>query len=130
MPRSVAIIFDSDFSDRLGKVAFRTPVWIVDTPANRAAAEEAWHATVDWPHITVTLFRPSEEQAKEDWRALLDQVKLHERAVDVIEVIGAPLTLTARAVLAESGLARFEETSDGFRAKREKSQFADRGSQA
>jgi len=134
MSRSVAIIFDSDFSDQLAKVAFRTPVWIVDTPANRAAAEEAWHATVDWPHITVTLFRPPEKEAKEDWRALLDQVALHERSLDAIEVIGAPLTLVARAALAESGLARFEETSNGFRAKRDRSrkdssQIGDRGSQ-
>ena len=43
---------------------------------------------------------------------------LHLKLDDAIEVIGAPLTLVARAALAESGLARFEETTNGFRAKR------------
>jgi hypothetical protein len=119
MSRSIAVVFAPDFSARLSKLAFRSPVWIVDTPDNRVAAEEAWHATVEWPHITVTLFRPPESEAtKDDWRTLLDQVSIRERSVDVIEVIGAPLTLVARAALAESGLARFEETEDGFRAKR------------
>ena len=119
MPRSVAVVFETDFSDRLGSLAFRSPVWIVDTPRNRAAAEEAWQSTVEWPHITVTLFRPPETEATEDdWRALLGQVSIHERSLEAIEVIGAPLTLVARAALAESGLARFEETSNGFRAKR------------
>jgi hypothetical protein len=37
MSRSVAIVFDSDFSSALGKLAFRMPVWIIDTPANHAA---------------------------------------------------------------------------------------------
>ena len=119
MSRSVAIVFDSDFSSALGKLAFRTPVWIIDTPANRAAAEEAWHKAVEWPHINVTLFRPPEDHATEDdWRALLEQISFRERVIDSIEVIGAPLTLVARAALAESGLAQFEETDTGFRAKR------------
>ena len=119
MPRSVALIFDPDFSAQLGKLALRTAVWIIDTPANRAAAEEAWHAAVQWPHITVTLFRPPEgEVTKEDWRAILDQVAFDDRSVEVIDVIGTPLTLAARDALAESGLARFEETENGFRAKR------------
>ncbi len=119
MARSIAVVFEPDFSDRLGQLAFRSPVWIIDTPDNRAAAEEAWQSTVEWPHITVTLFRgPETEATEEDWRALLGQVEMHERSLEAIEVIGAPLTLVARAALAESGLARFEETTNGFRAKR------------
>ena len=119
MPRSVAIVFDPDYSGELERLAFRTSVWIVDTPPNHAAAEEAWLAAVEWPHITVTLFRPPDgEPARDDWYALTEQISLREQNVDVIEVIGSPLTALARAVLVESGLTRFEETDAGFRAKR------------
>ena len=119
MPRHIAIVFAPDFASELQKLAFHTPVWLVDTPANHAAAEEAWHAAIEWPHITVTLFRPPEEHVtKEDWSTLLEQIAFRERVLDSIDVIGTPLSLVARAALAEVGLARFEETATGFRAKR------------
>jgi hypothetical protein len=119
MSRSVAIVLDPDYSGELEKLAFRTPVWIVDTPPNRAAAEDAWRSAVEWPHITVTLFRPPESEAtRDDWRALLGQVSLLERNVDGYDVFGAALTLSARAALTEAGFVRFEETENGFRARR------------
>ena len=119
MPRSIAIVFNPDFSSELEKLAFRTPVWIVDTPPNHAAAEEAWRAAVEWPHITVTLFRPPEnEPTIDDFHALLGQISIREFSVDVLEVYGAPLTLGARAAIEETGLAKFEETETGFRARR------------
>src|SRR5688572_25352565 len=111
MPRSVAIVFSEDYSSPLEKLAFHTPVWMVDTPANRAAAEQAWHEAVEWPHISVTLFRPVE------WDTLLEQIAMHER-FDVVEVIGAPLTPAARGALLEARFVRIEETPNGFRARR------------
>ena len=112
MPRNVTVVFAEDFSDRLEKLAFRTPVWLVDTPPNRASAEEAWRAAVEWPHITVTLFRVSEE-----WPALLRQLDLRDN-LDSLEVIGLPLTLPTRNALVEAGFTKFDETAEGFRAKR------------
>lgn len=111
MPRSVAIVFETDYGDRLEKLAFHTPVWIVDTPANRSGAERAWRTAVEWPHITVTLFR-----AEDDWRALLRQIDIIERAVDVVDVIGSPLTDEARTALAKHGFEKLDETGAGFRA--------------
>lgn len=119
MPRNVAVVFEPDYSAQLERLAFRTPVWLVDTPANRAAAEEAWRAAVEWPHITVTLFRPPDEQpAREDWQALIDQIEFKEGSVESLEAIGTPFTLMARAVLIGAGFTRFDETATGFRAKR------------
>jgi len=46
MPRSVAIVFAEDYSSQLEKLAFHTPVWLIDTPENRTAAEEAWRTAV------------------------------------------------------------------------------------
>ena len=112
MPRTVAVVYTPDYSASLQKLAFHTPVWLVETPENRAAAEEAWHAAVEWPHISVTLFRPEEE-----WRSLLAQIAI-ERPVDGVEVIGCALTNEARDALAVAGFQRVEETADGFRARK------------
>ena len=119
MPRSVAIVFEPDYSAALEKLAFTTPVWLVDTPSNHSAAEAAWHSAVEWPHITVTLFRaPVAAPSAEDWKALLDQIAVRERAAEMIEVIGAPLTELAREVFARGGFGWFEESPSGFRARR------------
>lgn len=112
MPRSVAIVFAEDFSAQLEKLSFHTPVWLIDTPENRSAAEEAWQRAIEWPHISVTLFR------RDDWRSLLDQIALQKRPVEAIEIIGEPLTNIARATLEEAGYERFEETANGFRVRR------------
>ncbi|HEX6097195.1 MAG TPA: hypothetical protein VF432_12780 [Thermoanaerobaculia bacterium] len=112
MPRSVAVVFAEDFSSQLEKLAFHTPVWMVDTPANRAAAEEAWMQAVEWPHISVTLFRPL------DWDPLLEQIAMHHERFDVVEAIGATLTPQVREVLEHAGFVRIVETPGGFRARR------------
>lgn len=118
MPRNVAIVLDSDYADRLERLAFRTPVWVVDTPANRTAAEHAWHRAVEWPQIKVTLFRaPDSSPSREDWRTLLDQIDLHEHGFDAVEIIGSPMTVPARSALGELGFMRFDETTEGFRAR-------------
>ncbi len=119
MPRNVAIVFDPDFGTQLERLAFHTPVWIVETAENRTAAEAAWRDAVEWPHLMVTLFRPPEEHpSKEDWRGLFEQITFHERSFDSVEVIGEPLTVVVRAALKELGFDRFDETRDGFRARR------------
>ncbi len=116
---SVAVVFASDSSGELERLAFRTPVWLVDTPENRTAAEEAWRAAIEWPHITVTLFRaPEGEPSRDDWRTLVEQIEFQEKALDGLEVIGSPLTIAARAALTSAGFTRFDETAAGFRARR------------
>ena len=105
-------MFAEDFSSQLEKLAFHTPVWMVDTPANRTAAEAAWLQAVEWPHISVTLFRPL------DWQPLLDQIALHHDRFDVIEAIGTELTPLVREALEHAGFVRIEPTVHGFRARR------------
>lgn len=115
----VAIVFEPDYSSQLEKTSFHMPVWLADTPANREAAEEAWRAAMEWPHITVTLFRPPSGQPMgEDWRMLLEQIAFRERYLDAIDVIGSPFTEAARETLVEAGFGRFDETALGFRARK------------
>ena len=117
--RLVTVVFTDDYSEQLEKTAFRSAVWLADTPANHTAAEAAWHLAVEWPQISVTLFRPpAADPNREEWRALVEQIKLQEGGLGALDVIGSPLTLAARAVVREAGFGRVEETGDGFRARR------------
>jgi hypothetical protein len=104
-------VFDPDFSSALEKLSFHTPVWLIDTPENRTAAEEAWRTAIEWPHIAVTLFR------EDDWQTLLEQIALRER-FDAIEVLGTPLSPKTREALEDAGFVRIDPTQTGFRARR------------
>ena len=107
MNRRVAIVFDREFGDRLATLVMRTPVWIVESNTNRPAISDASNRAVEWPHISVTVFRPPG-----DLKHLLSQIGNPKR----VDVIGLPLTDEARDALSEVGFTKIAETSDGFRA--------------
>jgi hypothetical protein len=116
--RVVTVVFRDDYSDQLENTSFRNAVWLADTPANHTAAEGAWLTAVEWPHISVTLFRPpSAHPARDEWRALIEQIRFQEGMLDRIDVIGTALTLAARAAFGEAGFTRLDETPEGFRAR-------------
>ena len=108
MSRRVAIVFDREFGDRLGDLAMRMPVWIVESNTNRPAVAAAWNRASEWPHISVTVFRPPG-----DLRLLLTQIGQPQR----VDVFGMRLKDEVREILTEAGFATLVETSDGFRAK-------------
>jgi hypothetical protein len=107
MSRRVAIVFDADFGDRLAALAMRTPVWIVESAANRSAVADAMNRTTEWPHISVTVFRPTD-----DLKHLLSQLGHPQR----VDVIGLALADDSRDAMQAAGFTRLVETSDGFRA--------------
>jgi hypothetical protein len=108
MSRRVAIVFDREFGDRLGDLAMRMPVWIVESNTNRPAVAAAWNRASEWPHISVTVFRPPG-----DLRLLLTQIGQPQR----VDVIGMRLKDEVRETLTDAGFETIVETSDGFRAK-------------
>ena len=107
MNRRVAIVFDRQFGDRLATLVMRTPVWIVESNANRAAISEASNRATEWPHISVTVFRPPG-----DLKHLLSQIGQPKR----VDVIGLPLSDDAKEALTDAGFTKIAETSEGFRA--------------
>jgi len=107
MSRRVAIVFDAGFGDRLSGLVMRMPVWIVESAANRPAVSEAWNRATEWPHISVTVFRPPD-----DLKHLLSQIGHPQR----VDVIGLPLSDDAREALHAAGFTKISETADGFRA--------------
>jgi hypothetical protein len=117
--RVVTVVFSEDYSELLEKTSFRSAVWLADTPANHTAAEGAWHAAVEWPHIRVTLFRPpAAHPTRDEWRTLLEQIRLQEGEFATVDVVDSPLTNAARAAFSENGFGRVDETAEGFRARK------------
>lgn len=107
MSRRVAIVFDADFGDRLATLAMRTPVWIVESVTNRPAVADAVNRATEWPHISVTVFRPTD-----DLKHLMSQIGHPQR----VDVIGLPLSDDARDAIFFAGFTKVAETNDGFRA--------------
>jgi len=125
MARTITLVLDRTYGERLEKLALRSPVWIVESEANRLATEETWRLSDQWPQISVTIFRdPGPSTNHEYWLGLIGQLDLREdpssrlRPYDTLEVIGSPLTPSFRAALEESGFTAFTDTEAGFRAKR------------
>ncbi len=112
----VALVLVKDFRDSLQKLAFRMPVWLLETQENRLAAAEAVRMSEEWPQIDVTIFTGMPRD-REEW---IDRVKSMElnRRITSLEVIGSEMTLPARAALTELGFDKFESTPEGFRARR------------
>jgi hypothetical protein len=107
MSRRVAIVFDADFGDRLLTLVMRTPVWIVESGANRPAVADAMNRATEWPHISVTVFRPTDDLTR-----LLTQIG-HPKRVDVI---GLTLSDDTRGAMRVAGFTNVHETTEGFRA--------------
>jgi len=112
----VALVLIKDFRDSLQKLAFRMPVWLLETAENRLAAAEAVRMSEEWPQIDVTIFTGMPKD-REEW---IDRVKSMElnRRITSLEVIGSEMTLHIRAALTELGFDKFESTPEGFRARR------------
>jgi hypothetical protein len=107
MSRRIAIVFDAEFGDRLLTLVMRTPVWIVESSANRTAVAEAINRATEWPQISVTVFRPTD-----DLKHLLSQIGHPQR----VDVIGLRLRDDSRDAMRAGGFTRVVETTDGFRA--------------
>ena len=59
----VFVVLDRDYGERLLELARRGPVWIVDTPQNRAVAQNLWAANPNRNQLEgVTTFK-----AGDDW---------------------------------------------------------------
>lgn len=120
----VAIVVDRNFGDKLVSLADQMPVWIVDTPVNRAAAESFWCQTAEEVRSLVTTFSVDGNDASAWCCAILPQVDLHHGeysqspTYDSVEVFGTSATAELRDAFSEYGFTISFERADGFRAVR------------
>lgn len=126
-PYTIALVLDPEFGQKLATLAARVHTWAIDTPTNRAVAERMWKATESEGHdieTGVTTFKPQGAGAEEWCLAVVDQLDVHHNhyshdpAYSVLEVYGARLSERIREEFGRYGLVHFEETTQGFIAKK------------
>ena len=126
IPYKVVVIVDRDFGKRLFDLPPDTPVWIVNTPSNEAAAREYWREHPKRSHLTgVTVFNaPASAPPEQMLLSNIDTIDLHHGVYSAdppftqIEVIGSPLTEQIKEGLADYGFHHFQITEAGFAAVR------------
>jgi hypothetical protein len=125
-PYRVFVVLDRDYGQRLDQLAQNGPVWIVDTPDNRAVAQHIWAAAPNRSHLEgVTTFKFPEDSSPEDILINeLDEIDLHHGVhsanppYTVIEVIGAGINGKVKESLSKFGFDQFKAMPQGFRATR------------
>ena len=125
-PYQVSIVLDRCYGDRLATLALNGPVWIIDTPDNKAAAQSCWKQNPAASHLEgITTFDWSGNAPPEEILiGYLDTIELHHgeysapAPYSILQVIGATRTPQVVAELAEYGFNHLEDTPEGFRATR------------
>jgi hypothetical protein len=122
----VRVVVDREFGERLEALPRAVPVWIVDSPANTAAAQRIREEYSDPNAAGITTFRAYLGKSPERlFLSVIATVDLHhgESSQDppytAIEVIGGAPTAAIHARLAEVELAVERFTEEGFVASRE-----------
>ena len=122
----VFVVLDREYGERLSELSLTGPVWIVDTPLNRATAQRVWAVHPSGTHLDgVTTFKTGDDCSPEDTLINeLDTIDLHHGTCSanppytVLEVIGAVLSERLKTELSQFGFDDFQATTEGFRAAR------------
>lgn len=100
-------------------------MWIVDTPANRAAAERAWKEQPGESHQNgITISKDAECTREELFLSMLVAIDIHhgryshDPPYTALQVYGASLTDAVRAELRDYGFDEFRPGANGFWASR------------
>ncbi len=118
----VIVVVDRGFGEKLESMPRGIPVWIIDSPLNRSAAERVWARFPEPNHLKgITIFKSPEDASPE--RSLigqLDTIDLHhgvyssDPPYNVLEVVGVALTEAIRSALAQMGFTEVQTTESGF----------------
>jgi hypothetical protein len=122
-PEIVAIVVDPHYDSHLEALADQMPVWIADTPPNRAAAaayRRVHNPVYPWG---VTTFSVSLENSPSSWAAeiLPDVVEHHgpygqAQPATTLEFIGTEPSEDLLGILAEYGFRLVQAGANSFRA--------------
>ena len=126
VPYKVYVVVDREFGEELAKLAPGVPVWIVDTPVNRAVANRLRDERQEENHVTgITTFKDFDRSSAEDiLLSELNTIDLHHGShsanppYTILEVFGTPLNSRIKAELSQYGFDEFQPKSAGFCALR------------
>jgi hypothetical protein len=122
---SVALVVDREFGERLPALAERLHVWVVDSPANRAALAPipdrdeyslergvtTFTDDVSRPPHELAAFRLADVDLHHDQRS-------HDPPLSRLEIYGTARTPSLTAALAALGFVTLEDIPGGFVATR------------
>jgi hypothetical protein len=126
IPNKVYVVVDREFGERLAAIEPGAPVWIVNTPTNKAVAQRLWKERPQDNHLTgITTFDSNDSSSPDDiLLGELNTIDLHHGSYSadppytLLEVIGTPLSATIENEMSAYGFNEFESNSAGFTAKR------------
>lgn len=129
----VFVVLDREYGERLQGLDRSGPVWIVDTPPNRKAAEKIWTAQPDLDHLDgVTTFKIEINDSLEDNLIQeLDTIDLHhgvhssDQPYTILEIVGTQPTERIKGELSRHGFREFQATKQGFVAIRPRAKSLD-----
>jgi len=124
LPHVVALVLDSEFGERVGPIASRIHVWLVDSEPNRRAAQVFWgkhQATTQSIEEGITTFVVDPNDDPEQWcEAILGTIDLHHGEhshtppLSALEVYGVSLSEALKSSFEAYGFTTLQSTSYGF----------------
>jgi hypothetical protein len=122
IPYKVYVVVEREFGEQLANLAPGVPVWIVNTPLNRAVAQRLWKERNRRDHLTgITTFNDLESSSPEDLLVSeLDTIDLHHGShsanppYTILEVLGAPLSDRSKRNSLNTVLTNFNPTPKVF----------------
>ena len=125
-PYRVFVVLDYEYGPRISQLAKSGPVWVLDSPANRAAAENFWEQFPSRNDLDgITVFKASKVHSLE--AVLINELQtidMHhgiysaDPPYTILQIIGTVLTARIESALSEYGFHSFREIPEGFQASR------------
>lgn len=120
--KSIALVLDQHFGEKLFKLAGRMPVWIVSSPDNLRAIRTTREALGRRADIT-ELLPGSSERPKHVLARGLYSIEQHHgadsgKAYQEVLVLGAHVEDVGDELLAELGFKRVRRAESGFKVER------------
>lgn len=98
----VTLVFDGGYGSR-NEPDLGEAFWLVDSPANRAIAEQAWKASATNPNSAV--FKGQQSANAQDVVEKVEEIDLHHPDWSEIIVVGVEPTSELASALEAEGLA-------------------------
>jgi hypothetical protein len=124
-PAIVFIVVDRNCGALLADLPTDEPVWIVDTPTNRALTKKLWAESPNRTHLNgITLFTSFADSAEDCVIHQLETIDLHHGIYSAnplyagLQIIGTQPTERLAVELAAFDLTEITITDSGFRATR------------
>lgn len=123
----VRVVVDRNFGEQFAAFERGVPVWMVDTPVNRAVAQRLWiEGNDEGPLTGITLFDDRDLLSPEElFTGELDTLDMHhgtascpDSPYSIVDVYGAPLTDAVRSALSKYGFIDFRHCANAFSAMR------------